>query len=218
MEIRIHVNVGNKCILPAPSSCLRSPGPPLSRCRISILKKQHMRGLLLQSLLRQGPVSNDEFSIPFMEQCTLDAIGVLIISPTAGGGGLGRLRCNVDSEGGKYTSATPRCTCFPPRATSTQVRLVQVQVHLGFASEYLLSSSCNFNSSPPRPSPSSPRLRLGELGLGLGGLERSQWVGTSCNFSSSPPRQVQVHLGCASVNLALSGNLSEVLQVHIPPL
>jgi len=42
-------------------------------------------------------VSNDDFSSPFMEQCTLDAIGVLIISPTAGGGGLGRLRCNVAS-------------------------------------------------------------------------------------------------------------------------
>ena len=35
-----------------------------------------------------------------MEQWTLDAVGVLIISPTAGGGGLGRLRCNVDEEGG----------------------------------------------------------------------------------------------------------------------
>ena len=44
-----------------------------------------------------------------MEQWTLDAVGVLIISPTAGGGGLGRLRCNVDSEGGKYTSATYLC-------------------------------------------------------------------------------------------------------------
>ena len=63
-------------------------------------------------------------------------------------------------------------------STSTLVPLVQVQVHLGY--------------------------RLGGLGLGLGGLERSQWVGTSCNFSSSPPRQVQVHLGCASVNLALT--------------
>ena len=160
-------------------------------------------------------VSNDDFSSPFMEQCTLDAIGVLIISPTAGGGGLGRLRCNVDSEGGKYTSASPlctclpprqhcaevalgasttdsaamltqreastprpspRCTCLPPRQHCVEVALGGKQVHLGFASEYLLSSSCNFNSSPPRPSPSSPRLRLG-----LGGLERSQWVGTSCN-------------------------------------
>ena len=43
------------------------------------------------------PVTNDEFATPFMEQWTLDAVGVLIISPTAGGGGLGRLRCNVDS-------------------------------------------------------------------------------------------------------------------------
>ena len=28
----------------------------------------------------------------------------------------------------KYISATPWCTCFPPRAISTQVRLVQAQV------------------------------------------------------------------------------------------
>ena len=81
---------------------------------------------------------------------------------------------------------SPRCTCLPPRQHCVEVALGGKQVHLGFASEYLLSSSCNFNSSPPRPRPSSPRLRLGELGLGLGGLERSQWVGTSCNFSSSP--------------------------------
>ena len=44
-------------------------------------------------------VTNDEFSRTIMEQCTLDAIGVLIISPTAGGGGLGRIRCNVHLEG-----------------------------------------------------------------------------------------------------------------------
>ena len=58
-----------------------------------------------------------------MEQWTLDAVGVLIISPTAGGGGLGRLRCNVDSEGGKYTSASPRCTCLPPRQHCAEVAL-----------------------------------------------------------------------------------------------
>ena len=74
------------------------------------------------------------------------------------------------------------CVCVSvhhvPHRVCFKVPLVQVQVHLGY--------------------------RLGGLGLGLGGLERSQWVGTSCNFSSSPPRQVQVHLGCASVNLALT--------------
>ena len=37
----------------------------------------------------------------------------------------------------EYTSATPRCICFPPRATSAQVHLVQVQVPLGYASVYL---------------------------------------------------------------------------------
>ena len=50
-------------------------------------------------------VHNDEFSSTLMEQRTLDAIGVLIISTTAGGGVLSRLRCNVDEEGGKYTEA-----------------------------------------------------------------------------------------------------------------
>ena len=53
-------------------------------------------------------VISDEFSNTLMEQRSLDAIGVLIKSTTAGGGALGRLRCNVDSEGGKYTSASPR--------------------------------------------------------------------------------------------------------------
>ena len=32
---------------------------------------------------------------------------------------------------------SPRCTCFPPRATSAQVHRSQVQVQLGFASLYL---------------------------------------------------------------------------------
>merc|ERR1712020_67276 len=98
----------------------------------------------------------------------------------------------MGEEESKYSEAKPRCTCLPPRQHCVEVALGGKQVHLGFASEYLLSSSCNFNSSLPRPSPSSPRLRLGELGLELGGLERSQWVGTSCNFSSSPPRQVHI--------------------------
>ena len=119
-------------------------------------------------------VHNDEFSSTLMEQRTLDAIGVLIISTTAGGGVLGRLRCNVDSEGGKYTSATPRCTCLPPYQHCAEVALGRKQVHLGYASVYLLSSSCNFSSSTPRPSSSTPRLRLGVLELGLSVLERSR--------------------------------------------
>ena len=102
----------------------------------------------------------------------------------------------------KYTSAPPRCTCLPTRQHRTevalggeQVHLGQVEVQLGFASlnfnlasMYLFSSSCNFSLRPPRPSPSSTRLRLVELGLRLGGLEWSQRWSTSCNFS-------QVHLG-----------------------
>ena len=37
-----------------------------------------------------------------------------------------------------------------------------------------MGTSCNFSSSTPCPSSSTPRLRLGVLELGLGGLERSR--------------------------------------------
>ena len=84
-----------------------------------------------------------------MEQWTLDAVGVLIISPTAGGGGLGRLRCNVDSEGGKYTSASPRCTCLPPRQHCAEVAL----------GAFTTDSSAMLT----RREASTPRLRLGVL-------------------------------------------------------
>ena len=118
----------------------------------------------------------------------------------------------------KYTSAPPRCTCLPTRQHCAevalggeQVHLGQVEVQLGFASlnfnlasMYLFSSSCNFSSRPPRPSPSSTRLRLVELGLGLGGLEQSQRWFTSCNFSQVHLGQVEVQLGFASLNFNLA--------------
>ena len=44
-------------------------------------------------------------------------VGVLIISPTVGGCGLGGLRSNVDSEGGKYTSAI--ASVYLPPSSST---------------------------------------------------------------------------------------------------
>ena len=46
-----------------------------------------------------------------------DAVGVLIISPTVGGCELGGLRSNVDSEGGKYTSAI--ASVYLPPSSST---------------------------------------------------------------------------------------------------
>ena len=123
----------------------------------------------------------------------------------------------------KYTSALPRCTCLPTRQHCTevalggeQVHLGQVEVQLGFASlnfnlasmdlasMYLCCSSCNFSSRPPRPSPSSTRLRLVELGLGLGGLEWSQRWFTSCNFSQVHLGQVEVQLGFASLDFNLA--------------
>ena len=94
--------------------------------------------------------------------------------------------------------------------------LGQVEVQLGFASlnfnlasmdlasMYLCCSSCNFSSRPPRPSPSSTRLRLVELGLGLSGLEWSQRWSTSCNFSQVHLGQVEVQLGFASLDFNLA--------------
>ena len=63
-------------------------------------------------------------------------------------------RCPPDSTAmlilrkDKYTSAAPRCTYLPPHQHCTEVALGGQQVHLGYASVYLLSSSCNFSSSP----------------------------------------------------------------------
>ena len=149
-------------------------------------------------------VSNDDFSSPFMEQCTLDAIGVLIISPTAGGGGLGRLRCNVDSEGGKYTSASPRCTCLPPRQHCAEVAL----------GAFTTDSSAMLT----RREASTPRLRLCVLASLLVNIalklhsEESKYTSATPRCTCFPPRatstqvrlvQVQVHLGFASVYLNL---------------
>ena len=65
----------------------------------------------------------------------------------------------------------------------------------------LCCSSCNFSSRPPRPSPSSTRLRLVELGLGL---EWSQRWSTSCNFRQVHLGQVEVKLGFASLDFNLA--------------
>ena len=165
-------------------------------------------------------VHNDEFSSTLMEQRTLDAIGVLIISTTAGGGVLGRLRCNVDSEGGKYTSATPRCTCLPPRQHCAEVAL----------GAFTTDSSAMLI----RREASTPRLRLGVLASLLINIapklhsEESKYTSATPRCTCFPPHatsaqvrlvQVQVHLGYASVYLNLdSAYLSGVGQVHHPPL
>ena len=104
---------------------------------------------MLVKLGGRSLVTNDEFSNIPLEQRTLDAIGVLIISTTVGGGAIGRLRCNVDSEGGKYTSASPRCTCLPPRQHCAEVAL----------GAFTTDSSAMLT----RREASTPRLRLGVL-------------------------------------------------------
>ena len=129
------------------------------------------------------------------------------------------LRSNVDSEGGKYTSAiasvylppsssTLRWSCTRRKASTPRLRLGVLAFLLVQLQLKSPSSKSKFTSAAPRwtwpwtrgtwaesvgghlvqlqlkspsSSPSSPRLRLGELGLD-------------------------------------SGNLSEVRQVHIPPL
>ena len=101
----------------------------------------------------------------------------------------------------KYISAAPRCTCLPPHQHCTEVALGGKQVHLGCASMYLSSSSCNFSSSPPRPSPGTTRLRLVVPGLGLGGLEWSLWWPPRTTSAQVHHGQVQVQLGFASLYL-----------------
>ena len=67
-------------------------------CKIhSVAMTSRTINYVLRVHFNSSSVTNDEFSSPFMEQWTLDAIGVLIISPTAGGGGLGRLRSSPPS-------------------------------------------------------------------------------------------------------------------------
>ena len=104
----------------------------------------------------------------------------------------------------KYISAAPRCTCLPPHQHCTEVALGGKQVHLGCASMYLLSSLCNFSSSPPRPSPGTTRLRLVVPGLGLGGLEWSLCWPPRTTSVQVHRGQVQVQLGFASLNLDLA--------------
>ena len=78
----------------------------------------------------------------------------------------------------------------------------KICMHVLYLSVFICS--CNFSSRPPRPSPSSTRLRLVELGLGLSGLEWSQRWSTSCNFSQVHLGQVEVQLGFASLDFNLA--------------
>ena len=143
-------------------------------CKIhSVAMTSRTINYVLRVHFNSSSVTNDEFSSPFMEQWTLDAIGVLIISPTAGGGGLGRLRCNVDSEGGKYTSASPRCTCLPPRQHCAEVAL----------GAFTTDSSAMLI----RREASTPRLRLGVLAFLLMQLQL-KYASSKFKYTSATPR------------------------------
>ena len=157
---------------------------------------------MLVKLGGRSLVTNDEFSNIPLEQRTLDAIGVLIISTTVGGGALDRLRCNVDSEGGKYTSASPRCTCLPPRQHCAEVAL----------GAFTTDSSAMLT----RREASTPRLRLDVLASLLVNialklhLEKSKYTSATPRCTCFPPCatsaqvrlvQVQIHGGEAEVYL-----------------
>ena len=145
-------------------------------------------------------VHNDEFSSTLMEQRTLDAIGVLIISTTAGGGVLGRLRCNVDSEGGKYTSATPRCTCLPPRQHCAEVAL----------GAFTTDSSAMLT----RREASTPRLRLGVLASLLVNIalklhsEESKYTSATPRCTCFPPRATSTQVPLVQVQVPKSNSAS----------
>ena len=128
---------------------------------------------MLVKLGGRSLVTNDEFSNILLEQRTLDAIGVLIISTTVGGGALDRLRCNVDSEGGKYTSASPQCTCLPPRQHCAEVALG--------------ASTTDSAAMLTQREASTPRLRLGVLAFLLVQLQLKSPLSKS-KFTSAAPQ------------------------------
>ena len=127
-------------------------------------------------------------------------IGVLIISPTAGGGGLGRLRCNVDSEGGKYTSASPRCTCLPPRQHCAEVAL----------GAFTTDSSAMLT----RREASTPRLRLGVLASLLVNIalklhsEESKYTSATPRCTCFPPRATSTQVPLVQVQVPKSNSAS----------
>ena len=127
-------------------------------------------------------------------------VGVLIISPTAGGGGLGRLRCNVDSEGGKYTSASPRCTCLPPRQHCAEVAL----------GAFTTDSSAMLT----RREASTPRLRLGVLASLLVNIalklhsEESKYTSASPRCTCFPPRATSTQVPLVQVQVPKSNSAS----------
>ena len=108
---------------------------PLCTC---LPPRQHCAEVALGAFTTDSSamLTRREASTPRLRLCVLASLLV-------------NIALKLHSEESKYTSATPRCTCLPPRQHCVEVALGGKQVHLGCASVYLLSSSCNFNSSTP---------------------------------------------------------------------
>ena len=99
----------------------------------------------IQNLLGCCKYSNNSSTRTFINCTTIIVINNCGISPTAGGGGLGRLRSSPQSP-----------------SPSPQVQRGK-QVRLGYASVYFLSSSCNFNAMLTRREASTQRRSRGVL-------------------------------------------------------
>ena len=171
-----------------------------------------------------------------MEKWTLDAVGVLIISPTAGGGGLCRLRCNVDSHCaevalGAFT--TDSSAMLTRREASTpRLRLgvlasllVNIALKLHSAESKYTSASPRCTCFPPRATSTQVRLVQVQLGFAsldlnldsayLRGVSGGHLVQLQLKSPSSSPSPTRLRL----VGLGLdSGDLSGVGQVHLPLL
>ena len=129
-----------------------------------------------------------------------DAVGVLIISPTVGGCELGGLRSNVDSEGGKYTSAIAS-VYLPPSSSTLRWSCTRCLNHWlrsnvdseggkytsAIASVYLPPSSSTLRWSCTRRKASTPRLRLGVLAFLLVQLQLKS-PSSKAKFTSAAPR------------------------------
>ena len=183
---KFFLNIGNKCNLPAQPFYLLSFSALFSGRVVS------------SNILAMLPMTSSQVHLWSIGLWML--IGVLIISPTAGGGGLGRLRCNVDSEGGKYTSASPRCTCLPPRQHCAEVAL----------GAFTTDSSAMLT----RREASTPRLRLGVLASLLVNIalklhsEESKYTSATPRCTCFPPRATSTQVPLVQVQVPKSNSAS----------
>ena len=112
--------------------------------------------------------------------CRGGAESVLTLSSTVIGVGLHRLGANLTRKKGKYTSASPRCTCLPSRQ-------ICIGVALGDPPQTPLQCWLVGRTS-------TPRLRLGVLASQLVNIalklhsEENKYISAKLKFNSASPR------------------------------